>query len=244
MQEAFALGAAVVELDLHTSADGVLVVFHDATLDCRTDGHGPPETRTLAELRALDVGWGYTADDGRTFPLRGTGVGLLPTLEEVLSAFPDRTLLRHLKTDRPEDGDRLADLLSTRPPPELPLRLVYGGGRAVARVVERLPQVQSIEKSRIKACAMRYLAVGWTGWIPSDCRDTVMALPVDGARWMWGWPRRFDARMASVGTRVILVGPLLSEWTSGIDTVELANRVPDDFDGWVWTNRIENFARG
>ncbi|WP_030663031.1 glycerophosphodiester phosphodiesterase family protein [Streptomyces rimosus] len=51
-------GLDVIELDLHLSKDGALVVMHDADLDRTTDGTGPVADRTLAELRDLDAGYG------------------------------------------------------------------------------------------------------------------------------------------------------------------------------------------
>ncbi|MEU9119031.1 glycerophosphodiester phosphodiesterase family protein [Streptomyces sp. NPDC048506] len=51
-------GLDVIELDLHLSKDGALVVMHDADVDRTTDGTGPIGERTLAELRELDAGQG------------------------------------------------------------------------------------------------------------------------------------------------------------------------------------------
>ncbi|GHD86240.1 glycerophosphoryl diester phosphodiesterase [Streptomyces naganishii JCM 4654] len=51
-------GLDVIELDLHLSKDGALVVMHDADVDRTTDGSGPIADKTLAELRALDAGHG------------------------------------------------------------------------------------------------------------------------------------------------------------------------------------------
>lgn len=51
-------GLDVIELDLHLSKDGALVVMHDADVDRTTDGTGPIADRTLAELRELDAGDG------------------------------------------------------------------------------------------------------------------------------------------------------------------------------------------
>ncbi|MEX2971520.1 glycerophosphodiester phosphodiesterase [Streptomyces sp. C184] len=51
-------GLDVIELDLHLSKDGSLVVMHDADVDRTTDGAGPISERTLAELRELDAGQG------------------------------------------------------------------------------------------------------------------------------------------------------------------------------------------
>ncbi|MER7027573.1 MULTISPECIES: glycerophosphodiester phosphodiesterase [Streptomyces] len=51
-------GLDVVELDLHLSKDGALVVMHDADVARTTDGSGPIAEQTLAELRELDAGRG------------------------------------------------------------------------------------------------------------------------------------------------------------------------------------------
>ncbi|NJP67150.1 glycerophosphodiester phosphodiesterase [Streptomyces spiramenti] len=51
-------GVDVVELDIHLSADGHLVVMHDTTVDRTTDGSGRVAELTLAELRRLDAGLG------------------------------------------------------------------------------------------------------------------------------------------------------------------------------------------
>jgi glycerophosphoryl diester phosphodiesterase len=51
-------GMDAIELDLHLSKDGALVVMHDADVDRTTDGKGPIADKTLAELRELDAGDG------------------------------------------------------------------------------------------------------------------------------------------------------------------------------------------
>jgi len=51
-----ALGADGLELDVHLSRDGVVVVHHDATVDRTTNGHGPIAAMDWAEVRALDAG--------------------------------------------------------------------------------------------------------------------------------------------------------------------------------------------
>ena len=69
----------------------------------------------MAELRPLDVGYGYTADGGQTFPFRGKGVGLMPSLSEVLAAFPDQRLLINVKSHDRSEGEKLAAVLALRP---------------------------------------------------------------------------------------------------------------------------------
>ncbi len=63
-------GLDAIELDLHLSKDGALVVIHDPEVDRTTDGSGAVADKTLAELRALDAGRGER----------------IPVFEEVLDA--------------------------------------------------------------------------------------------------------------------------------------------------------------
>ena len=75
MAAAFNRGANVVEFDIQLTLDDQWVVFHDRSLECRTDGQGRVSDHTLRELQALDVGFGYTADGNTTYPFRGRGIG-------------------------------------------------------------------------------------------------------------------------------------------------------------------------
>ena len=79
--------ADMIELDVRASADGHCVVIHDATVDRTTDGSGNVADMTLAQLQALDAGYRFTRDGGKTFPYRGKGIHI-PTIEEVLAALP------------------------------------------------------------------------------------------------------------------------------------------------------------
>jgi glycerophosphoryl diester phosphodiesterase len=242
MQAALAAGADELELDVHVSADGVPMVFHDATLDCRTDGRGAPEAHTAAELRRLDVGWGYSADGGRSFPLRGAGVGLMPSLDDVLTALPGRRLLLHFKTNRASDGEGVAARLDRLPAADRARLSVYGGEAPSARVVARFPEVRAFDPQTIKRCLVRYELVGWAGVVPTACRHTRVVVPLDHAANLWGWPRRFEARLRSVGSDVILVGPLSGGHLTGIDDARQLARVPGDFSGWVFTDRVETLV--
>src|SRR6266702_7074370 len=50
------LGADWIELDVHLSRDGALVVIHDETVDRTTNGSGLVQEHTLAELKKLEAG--------------------------------------------------------------------------------------------------------------------------------------------------------------------------------------------
>ena len=70
------LGFRYLETDVHTTADGVLLLFHDETLDRVTDGRG-----RVAELPAADVA-----------KARINGREPIPTFDELVSQLPDAHL--------------------------------------------------------------------------------------------------------------------------------------------------------
>lgn len=95
-QRAAAMGVDVLEMDLHITADGHLVLIHDETVDRTTDGQGVVEEMSLAEVKALDAGYRWSPDGGQTFPFRGQGI-TVPTLEEVFQAFPNTLMNIEIK---------------------------------------------------------------------------------------------------------------------------------------------------
>jgi glycerophosphoryl diester phosphodiesterase len=80
------LGYLYVETDVRLTRDGVVVVFHDATLERLTNGAGKVAEWRRDELAVLDAGFMHGSAEG--YPYRGKGVGI-PTLEEVLVTWPD-----------------------------------------------------------------------------------------------------------------------------------------------------------
>ena len=84
---------------MHASADGVVVVIHDETLERTTDGSGPVRSLPLAALERLDAGHRFRAADG-TYPCRGRGLRI-PTLAALLEAFPDVPLNIEIKQEEP-----------------------------------------------------------------------------------------------------------------------------------------------
>jgi glycerophosphoryl diester phosphodiesterase len=116
-------GLDVIELDLHLSKDGALVVMHDAEVDRTTDGAGPIAEMTLAELRALDAG-------------RGEKV---PVFEEVLDAVraPLQAEIKDVAAAR-----ALADVMNTR---DLFSRVEVSSfhDEAIAEIARLLPGVRT-----------------------------------------------------------------------------------------------------
>ena len=81
-------GAGGLELDVRLTRDGHPVVMHDARVDRTTDGFGAVSGMTLAEVRRLDAGGSGTPDER------------VPTLREVLAAFPGVSVNVDIKDTR------------------------------------------------------------------------------------------------------------------------------------------------
>ena len=113
MRQAVANGADALELDVHMSKDGVLMVCHDATVDRTTDGQGAIADLTLDELRRLDNAYWWTPGtvvdhdnpDPEAYVHRGKAADdpefRIATLDEVLEAFPDTYLNFDIKQTAP-----------------------------------------------------------------------------------------------------------------------------------------------
>ena len=241
MEAAFSRGADLVELDLQLTRDGEFAVFHDWLLDYRTEKQGALRDYTMAELKKVDVGYGYTADQGKSYPFRGKGVGLMPTLPEVLAHFPKEHLVLHLKSDEQKDGEKLGEYLSLLSDENLGRLVVYGGDRSIAALHERLPQLRVMSKATMIEGLLAYMAIGWTGYVPGSLRNTQLHLPEKYAPWLWGWPTRFLRRMEGANSRVILVAGE-GGFSEGFDTVEDLMRLPRGYTGGIWTNRIDRIA--
>jgi glycerophosphoryl diester phosphodiesterase len=99
-EQAVAMGVDVLEMDLHSTADGVLVILHDDTVDGTTDGTGPVRALTLEELKALDAGYDWSPDDGATYPYREQGI-TVPALDELFAAFPTTPMNIEIKQAEP-----------------------------------------------------------------------------------------------------------------------------------------------
>lgn len=243
MRASFEAGADVVELDVHPTTDGEFAVFHDWTVDCRTDGHGVTREQSMAKLKMLDIGYGYTADGGKTFPFRGKGIGMMPTLAEVFAAFPDKQLLINVKSRDASEGEKLAAVLSALPAGQRRRAMVYGGDEPIELIRRLTPDVRTISRAAIRSCLIGYIGYGWTGLVPAACRNATVLVPINVAPWLWGWPDRFLDRMTDANSAVFVLGPYSGgEFSTGIDTPELFARLPQRYSGGIWTNEIEAIA--
>ncbi len=87
-QKAIEAGCDGIELDVHLTTDGELVIIHDEELERTTDGHGWVKDHTLAQLRQLDASAGY----------KGVyGVNRIPTLREYFELVKDTGIVTNIE---------------------------------------------------------------------------------------------------------------------------------------------------
>ncbi|MER6282920.1 glycerophosphodiester phosphodiesterase [Streptomyces sviceus] len=183
-------GLDVIELDLHLSKDGALVVMHDTDVDRTTDGTGPIAEKTLTELRALDAGRGEHVPvfeevlDAVRSPLQAEikDIAAARALAEVMvrrdlvprvevSSFHDEAIA---EIGRLVPGVRTA-LIGSRFGPDIVERAVEAGAETVCLNIRRLTLevVQAARKADLKI-------IGWVVNTQDHLR-LVRALGLDGA---------------------------------------------------------------
>lgn len=163
---------AVLEFDVHASADGVLVVIHDADVDRTTNGTGNVRDLTLAQLQALDAGYCATPNVGNgtaergdchsadpsRFPFRGQGYRIA-TLQEVLAALPAGA---HYSVEAKAPGieQRVADALRATGRLD---HLIAGAESddIAARMQAALPEVASYYPTGAAKCLALSAKAGW-----------------------------------------------------------------------------------
>ncbi len=241
IRAAFDLGADFVEIDVRLTADDSFAVFHDDVLDCKTELSGRVVDYSMDDLRSLDVGYGYYTADGRK-PLRNNGVGLLNSLDEVLDRFPASHFVINVKDDIGPKAALLAEYLSARVPDAASRLVVIGAEQTINAFRESSPSIRAASRKSVTRCIQRYMALGWTGYVPESCRNTAIGMYANYAWLLWGWPHRFVDRMDRAGTMVILTHPHQTESIHDRpETSEYAGMVPDGYRGAVVTNRIDKF---
>jgi glycerophosphoryl diester phosphodiesterase len=230
----------MVEIDIAPTADGRIAVFHDWTVDCRTQGKGETRAKTLAELQALDPGYGYTADGGKSFPLRGKRKDRIPSLQGALAALPNTPILFNFKSNDPKEADKLAAALTAAERDVVARRdAFYGASGPIERIKQLYPKAWAWTKEGAKACTKDYLLYGWTSIVPESCRDGTLFVPLNYQWAFWGWPNRLIQRMDKVGARVIVIGPYGNgENGTGLALPEQLGEIPSTFSGYVWVEDI------
>lgn len=82
------LGYRYIETDVQITRDGVVVVFHDDTLERTTNGTGSVADWDWTDIQHLDAGYNFEPDGDGRFPLRGKGV-CISRLDDTFDRFPD-----------------------------------------------------------------------------------------------------------------------------------------------------------
>jgi len=103
-----AAGADGLELDVHLSSDGEVVVCHDPTLDRTTDATGPIAARLAAELAQIDatVRFGVDLEHAWTGPRAG-----IPRLSEVLHRYLHVPVIIEIKVGTPEASRAVVEVI-------------------------------------------------------------------------------------------------------------------------------------
>lgn len=101
-------GTDILELDIHETSDGEIVVMHDDDVDRTTDCTGAIKEMTFAEIRQCDAGFGLEVDGG--YPYAGMGL-VVPTLQEVFDRYPDTAFVIEIKQESPSMVDHFVDVV-------------------------------------------------------------------------------------------------------------------------------------
>jgi glycerophosphoryl diester phosphodiesterase len=166
----------------------------------------------------------------------------MPSLDEVLDAFPDKRLLIHIKSNDPGEGQQLAARLKSLPHEQLQRLMIYGGALPVAAARQRLG-IATMSGATLKRCQIRYFLVGWAGYVAFDCERSVLLVPVNYAHWLWRWPNRFLNRMHRHDSLGFVIARYDGDdFSGGIDRPDDLALLPTDFAGGIWTNRIDRIA--
>lgn len=241
MAKAFELHADSVELDVHSTSDGKIVVFHDWTLECRTNGKGVTQEQTFDYLRSLDIGHGYTADGHKTHPFRCQASdqdclqrNQMPTLSEVLRAFPSRKFVINMKSKSSFTLETLVkELKSIRREQDYDLRNLFFFCNDQAtndRMRSLLPDVEApkLAWDGVNACWRDYFR---KKAFPAQCHGTYLAYPAEELQ------RRGKEITAKMVADVHAVGSKF--WVVRVDDAQALKYVSQfEIDG-IWTDRID-----
>jgi glycerophosphoryl diester phosphodiesterase len=126
-RKAVAAGADMLELDVGVTRDNRVAVLHDTTVNGKTNGRGTVSSKTLRQLRRLDGAYWFSPRGpdhyrhGRprsAYPFRGVARGRrkpppgfsaadfrIPTLRQVMQAFPDTPINIEIKGRTPAEED-------------------------------------------------------------------------------------------------------------------------------------------
>lgn len=262
IEAAFHYHADIVELDVHPTTElndeENLVVFHDWTLNCRTEAtceggcmcssQNECEThkQSLSFLQSLDIGHGYTFDNGKTFPFRGEHVGQMPRLEQVLDLlgqYPNKRLMINVKGNFKRTAKAFLRIVS-KYPKSLRSRLLYPFQYGYAEDLIKLGVKDDIAQTS-KECFKAYMKIGWLGIFPKECQNKKIMVPIRETlervigspgrhikftSVLWGWPNKF-LKLAQLNNTEV--------YASQVDSIKEFDLVTSMELNGIMTNKIE-----
>jgi glycerophosphoryl diester phosphodiesterase len=104
-EQSIRIGVDVLEMDVHRTRDGHLVLMHNPEVDDTTDGTGRIKDMTLAQIKELNIEFNWPPGQQPDKPVK------VPTLREVFEAFPDRRMNIEIKQKEPSLVKEFCDLL-------------------------------------------------------------------------------------------------------------------------------------
>jgi len=110
LQKSVEAGADILEIDIHSTSDSILVLMHDHKVNRTTNGDGFVWDYTYEKLRKLNAGYYWTNDDSLTFPFREMGISIA-TLNDVFVQFSDTRINIEIKQVTPPIIENLCNMI-------------------------------------------------------------------------------------------------------------------------------------
>ncbi len=220
-----AAGADVLELDVHPSSDGHIMVIHDPTVDRTSNGSGAVRSLRLGELKALDFAWRFRLPDAEGFPMRGMGI-TIPTLNELFDRFAGRSFSIDIKDNDPNFALEVIRLIHRR---EMGARVVLASFHPrITRLLREKAPPAAVAADR--PAALRLLAASHAGLPASWMRPCDAYMLPDRAGLLPVATRSLIRAIHRLGRRLYL-------WT--IDDPQLMRRLLERGAEGIITNRTE-----
>ncbi len=167
----------------------------------------------------------------------------MKTLHEILTAFPAKSFLINIKSDDPTEVDALVAYLRARGHPTDRRLRVVASDAILDRLAMVAPEARRWSVRRTKSCSIRYIALGWMGYVPESCRHGFIGVPVNAGWAFWGWPNRFLQRMRDADVEVVVAGPIGNKsGDPGLTDPTQLDAVPQHYDGRLLTDDVERIG--
>jgi hypothetical protein len=140
---------------------------------------------------------------------------------------------------RVTNGAKALELFETLRRPIDERYAFMGDTAAMAAIRARVPGVWAFTVGEGRRCFSDYKKLGWLTIVPASCKNGTILVPIDQKWTLAGWPRRFQARMAAAGAKIILTGPgEAADRIAGLDQLEQIPQIPRAYTGYVWVDDV------